>query len=104
MTLWFCSKTAKAFLSYYTMRTVVCPNCPGLARFDHLLREGLSIILTVDLDDNRWLQASLPVRHGGLHGSSLCSTLALSAFLASAASISELQASILPTESAETPT
>jgi len=86
----------------YNMRTAVCIDCPGLARFDRLLREGLSTILNVDLDDDRWLQASLPVRDGGL-GVRCASTLALSAFLASAASTSELQARILPTESAEIP-
>ena len=86
----------------YNMRTAVCVDCPGLARFDRLLREGLSTILNVDFDDVRWLQASLPVRDGGL-GVRCASTLALSAFLASAASTSELQACILPTESAELP-
>src|SRR5678816_1963604 len=86
----------------YSMRTAVCTDCPGLARFDQLLREGLSSILNVDLDDDRWLQASLPVRDGGL-GVRCASTLALSAFLASAASTNELQTCILPTESAETP-
>ena len=56
----------------------------------------------MDLDDISWLQASLPVRDGGL-GVRCASTLALSAFLASAASTSELQACILPTGSAELP-
>ena len=42
------------------------------------------------------------VRDGGL-GVHCASTLALSAFLASAASTTELQACILPIESAETP-
>src|SRR5688572_26881799 len=69
----------------YSMRTAVCADCPSLTRFDLLLREGLSAILNVELDDDRWLQASLPVMDGGL-GVRCASTLALSAFLASAAS------------------
>src|ERR1043165_1278018 len=86
----------------YSMRTAVCGDCPSLARFDDLLREGLSTILNVDLDDDCWLQASLPVRDGGL-GVRCASTMALSAFLASAANTDELQACILPTASAEIP-
>src|SRR6218665_579223 len=86
----------------FSMRTAVCADCRSLARFDDLLREGLSTILNVDFYDDRWLQASLPVRDGGL-GVRCASTLALSAFLASAASTTKLQTCILPKESAETP-
>ena len=86
----------------YTMRTAVCIDCPNLTRFDLLLRSGLSTILNVDLSDEKWLQASLPVNDGGL-GIRCAASLALSAFLASAASTSELQAHILPPEAADTP-
>src|SRR5678816_3627866 len=65
------------------------------------LRNGLSSILNVELSDENWLQASLPVKDGGL-GIRCAATLALSAFLASAASTSELQANMLPPESADT--
>ena len=82
----------------YTMRTALCVDCPSLARFDSLLRSGLSSILNVELSDEKWLQASLPVKDGGL-GIRSAATLALSAFLASAASTSELQANLLPPES-----
>src|SRR6218665_1350829 len=51
--------------------------------------------------DENWLQASLPVKDGGL-GIRSAATLALSAFLASAASTSELQANLPPPESADT--
>ena len=85
----------------YTMRTALCVDCPSLTRFDLLLRNGLSSILNVDLSDEKWLQASLPVKDGGL-GIRCAATLALSAFLASAASTSELQANMLPPESADT--
>src|SRR6218665_3016456 len=66
----------------YTMRSALCVDCPSLARFDSLLRSGLSSILNVELSDEKWLQASLPVKDGGL-GIRSAATLALSAFLAS---------------------
>jgi len=52
-------------------------------------------VLNVDLNDDQWLQASLPVGEGGL-GIRSAQMLAPSAFLASAASTSALQQSILP--------
>src|SRR6218665_2163217 len=85
----------------YTMRTAFCVDHPSLDRFDSLLRSGLSSILNVELSDENWLQASLPVKDGGL-GIRSAATLALSDLLASAASTSELQANLLPPESADT--
>jgi len=79
----------------YLLRTADCSDNPLLATFDCTLRLGLSTILNVDLSDTQWLQASLPVRHGGL-GIRSAKMLAPSAFLASAASTQELQQSILP--------
>ena len=63
--------------------------------FDSTLRAGISKVLNVDLSNNQWLQASLPVGEGGL-GIRSAQMLAPSAFLASAASTSALQQSILP--------
>ena len=54
-----------------------------------MLRTGLSTILNVDLSGDQWLQASLPVRDGGL-GIRSAVMLAPSAFLASAAGTTEL--------------
>jgi len=34
--------------------------------YDAVLRDSLSATLNIDIDDNRWTQASLPVRLGGL--------------------------------------
>ena len=51
-----------------------------------LLREGISVITNSFLSDLEWLHASLPIREGGLG-----LDVALSAFLASAASTSGLQ-------------
>ena len=50
----------------YTLRTSYCHDHPLLTRFDTILREGLSLILNVDFDDTQRLQASLPVRNGGI--------------------------------------
>ena len=79
----------------YALRTSDCHDHPLLTRFDTILREGLSLILNVDFDDTQWLQATLPVRHGGT-SLRTASTLATSAFLASAASTEAHQQAILP--------
>jgi len=52
-----------------------------LDRFDSLLRSAVQGITNSDLSDIQWLQASLPVRDGGL-GVRRMSSLALPAFLA----------------------
>jgi len=66
---------------------------PELPKFDAVLRESLSTTLNIDLSANRWIQASLPVRWGGLGVRSFVS-LAPSAYLASAASTGELTTSL----------
>ena len=63
--------------------------------YDAVLRDHLSATLNVDIDDNRWTQASLPVRWGGL-GVRGITLLAPSAYLASAASTMELTSALLP--------
>ena len=79
----------------YTLSTSDCSDNTLLAQFDNTVRAALSVILSVDLSDDQWAQASLPVRNGGL-GIRSAQMLAPSAFLASAASTLELQQSILP--------
>jgi len=44
------------------MRTAPCTGSPELPKFDAVLRESLSTTLNIDLSDDRWTQASLPVR------------------------------------------
>ena len=78
----------------YVLQTSPCSDNSILASFDATLRDGLSKIINVELSDLQWIQASLPVRDGGL-GIRSVSTLAPSAFLASAAGTYELQCSIL---------
>jgi len=67
----------------------------GLATFDELLRTALCRITNCDLTDTQWLRSSLTIREGGLVVRQAAS-LALPAFLASAASTQSLQATILP--------
>jgi len=67
---------------------------PSLESFDSLLKRAVQRITNSDLSDTQWLQASLPVKDGGL-GVRRVVSLALPAFLASAASTLSLQADIL---------
>ena len=78
----------------YTLRAACCDGHELLSTFDNLLRSALCRICNVTLTDHQWLQASLPVRAGGL-GIRRVSSLAPSAFLASAASTRDLQDHIL---------
>ena len=78
----------------HTLRSACCHGHESLVKFDHLQRSALSRICNVDLTDNQWIQASLPVRNGGL-GIRRVSSLAPSAFLASAAGTRLLQDRIL---------
>ena len=50
----------------YLLRTSECDGNPLLRRCDDTLHTGLINILNVDLNDDKWLQASLPVGDGGL--------------------------------------
>ena len=78
----------------HTLRSSPCFGHPRLSEFDSLMRKSLCAVVNVDLTDPQWLQASLPVKFGGL-GIRLVSQLAPSAFLASAVATSELQGLIL---------
>ena len=66
----------------------------ALQKYDSILRSAICKITNCSHTDNQWLQASLPVRDGGL-GIRRVSSLALPAFLASAASTLTLQDAIL---------
>jgi len=78
----------------HVMRAAPCFEHPMLVDLDRLLRECLCAIVSVDLTDTQWSQASLPVHKGGL-GIRLVSQLAPSAFLASAVGTRSLQDLIL---------
>jgi hypothetical protein len=81
----------------YMMRASPCSDHPALTRFDNLLRAALSKITNSCLSDLNWIQASLPVKDGGL-GIRSVALLAPSAFLASAAATLSLQSQILPVD------
>jgi len=66
----------------------------ALDKFDDLLHTALNRLTNCNLSDMQWLQASLPVKEGGL-GVRRVSPLAISAFCSSAASSSSLQSAIL---------
>ena len=76
------------------LRSAPCVDHPALTRFDTLLRDAISSITNCALDEVAWVQASLPIRVGGLGIRSVV-VLASSAFLASAAATSDLQTAIL---------
>ena len=78
----------------HTLRCCPCSGHPGLARYDTVLRLGLSRILNLPLTEEAWLQATLPIKVGGL-GIRSVSQLALPAFLASAAGTDRLQSTML---------
>jgi len=67
----------------------------ALSEFDSLLRTAIGRITNSSLTDSQWLQASLPVRDGGLGTRRRVSSFAIPAFLASAASTVSLQDEIL---------
>jgi hypothetical protein len=96
MTLCCCLKThlAHPVFSLHCEAHHACVGHPHLQIFDNLLRTAASKVCNVTLSDDQWQQASLPVRYGGL-GIRRVSSLAPSAFLASAAGTRELQRRIL---------
>ena len=82
----------------HILRSTPCHGHQLLENYDELLRAGIERILNVSLTDEQWTLASLPIRMGGL-GIRRASSLALSAFLASAAGSLPIQSSILGTMS-----
>jgi hypothetical protein len=78
----------------YLLRCAPCSDHPALDTLDGLMRSGLEAIVNCTMNDLQWLQATLPIRDGGL-GLRRVASLASSAYLASAASTLELQAAIL---------
>ena len=48
----------------YTLRTYPCAHNKLLTVFDSSLRDGLITILNIDLTDDQWTHAFLPIRNG----------------------------------------
>jgi hypothetical protein len=67
----------------FTLRSAPCFRLPNkLSEIDSSIRCGASEILNVDFDDTGWIQATLPLRQGGL-GLRAVSDVALPAYAAS---------------------
>jgi hypothetical protein len=79
----------------YILRSAPCFSSDLLGSYDSCLREILEYILNVSLDDTSWMQATLPVRDGGL-GIQRATTLATPAFISSFMASTALQEMILP--------
>ena len=79
----------------YVLRTSPSFTSSLLGAFDGVLRALLESICNIRLSDLGWIQASLPVNIGGL-GIRSVTTLAPSAFLASAAGTSSIALALLP--------
>ena len=88
----------------YLLRTAPCFTSDLLSEYDSTLRSILSSVTNtpVDRDDLAWLQASLPVRLGGLGVRRACQ-IAPSAYLASTVSSLDLVTNILPSNSLPVP-
>ena len=86
----------------YVLCTAPCFKSSILLDLDHLQRKLLESICNVQLDDNAWTQASLPIAAGGL-GIRSFTMLAPSAFLVSAAGSSHIARLILPAPLKEAP-
>ena len=78
----------------YLLRCAPSVSHAALETFDSLLRDCIQRITNSNLSDIQWLQASLPVKDGGLWVRRV-SSLAIPAYLASAASTLSLQVDIL---------
>ena len=78
----------------HTLRCSPFVNHTAPTSFDELNRAGITRIVNISLSHAQWLQASLPVRYGGL-GVRRAVSLAIPAYMASAASTRRLQDLIL---------
>ena len=79
----------------FHLRCTYTADHPALSVLDGKLRDLMGRILNVDLSDQQWIQATLPVKWGGL-GIRRSTQVAPSAFLASTAGVEVLGSSILP--------
>jgi Reverse transcriptase (RNA-dependent DNA polymerase) len=79
----------------YILRCSPCYQSDMLQQYDSVIRDTLQSILNVTLTDDAWMQATLPVKHGGI-GIRLATQVSLPAYLSSVASSSELMLQLLP--------
>ena len=74
-----CFSTASTPKLLYMLRCAACYKGAVLSEYDGVIRDSFKIVLNVDLTDDIWKQATLPVPKGGL-GVLLASDLALPTF------------------------
>ena len=79
----------------YILRCVPCYRSQVLQRYDSSICDTLQHILNIELSDQAWNQATLPVKSGGI-GIWLATQVALPAFLSSVASSSQIILQLLP--------
>ena len=79
---------------FFMLRCSPCLGNAILSQIDEVLKSNISHIANVVLSDVQWIQASLPVKAGGL-GIRRAASLALPAYLASATSTASFQDLIL---------
>jgi hypothetical protein len=78
----------------HLLRSSLSWDHPGLARFDEVQRGALSSVANANLSDIQWIQATLPIKQGGL-GLRRVASLALPSFLASSCGTGPLQEAML---------
>jgi hypothetical protein len=78
----------------HLLRCSLSVDHPNLISFDSIQRNTLEMITNASLSDIHWLQASLPIKEGGL-GIRRVTPLALASFISSAISTTTLQENIL---------
>ena len=85
----------------YFLRAAPCfVNTDILGEYDSILRKALESIINIQLDDNTWMQASLPITCGGL-GIRKATDISLPAYLSSVSATYPAVCSILSEEISE---
>jgi hypothetical protein len=79
----------------YMLRCSPCFTSSVIARYDDCIRSTLECLLNVQLADNAWMQASLPVSAGGL-GVRTADQIVLPGFLSSMIGCTDLCQKLLP--------
>ena len=82
----------------YILRCSPCFTSSIIARYDDCIRSTLEFILNVQLRDDAWMQASLPVSAGGL-GVRTADQIVLPGFLSSMIGCTDLCQKLLPSRS-----
>lgn len=70
-------------------------NESGLSQYDEVLKSSIESIFNIELNDNAWIESSLPIKKGGI-GIRHASDIALPCFLSSLYNVSALLDQLLP--------